>query len=617
MIRRGWVLAVLLVGLIGCSHDQAQRGQLADEPEPGDQDITNVKLVFDVVEFTTPVPIQVSGVGLVINLDGSGGGNPAGQFKQMLEDQLRKQGVSDVKELMTSADKALVTVTARIPYGTRRGDPIDVEVFLPPQSKATSLRGGYLVDCPLRNYESTKNLSSTAKSSSLLQGNLLAKAHGPLLVGFGEGNEEVKIRRGRIWEGGVSLIDLPLVMYLRSDQQFASVANTVANRINAAFPDDTRKRAERSKRLQLLGNVQDKINDKFAPGGIGRDETAHAINKDVIQVKVPYEYRLDPNRYMHVLCKIPLSMTSEQASKYRNRLHQMLLDPKETIAAALRLEALGTESVPALKQGLTSHSALVRFAAASSLAYLGSTSGIDELARLAEQHDCLRGQCLTALAGFDEALAATRLAEMMMSPKPQLRYGAFRALLALNELSPEIRGEFLGDAWWLHRVAPEAPSMVHISTSRRAEIVVFGQAPLLKPPFRILAGTEFTVTAAEGDNRCTVSRFQVDAARMQQTKMQQTQCPLKLDTVLHTMASMGSQYPDAVEFLRQVERNKCLTCAVQVDALPLAVDLEVLAAAGGDVRQFKNAAAPAIEDIMAIQQDLAIELQPVQRTAQK
>ena len=201
-----------------------------------------------------------------------------------------------------------------------------------------------------------------------------------MLVGFAEGNEEIKLRRGRIWEGGVSLIDLPLVMYLRSDQKFATVANTVANRINSAFPDDTQKRAERSSACKLLGNVQDKINDKFAPGGIGRDETAHAIDKEVIQVKVPYEYRLDPNRYMQVLCKIPLSMTPEQASKYRNRLHQMLLDPKETVAAALRLEALGTESVPALKKGLTSNSALVRFASASSLAYLGSTSCIDELA---------------------------------------------------------------------------------------------------------------------------------------------------------------------------------------------------------------------------------------------
>ena len=614
MKRRGWLVAVLLSCLAGCSHAQT-RGQAAEDPDPmADPDIKNVKTISEVGAFTPAEPLQVSGVGLVIHLDGTGGGNPAGQYKQMLEEQLLKQGVKNVKELLSSPEYAMVLVTARIPYGVRRGDPIDVEVILPPQSKATSLRGGYLVDCPLKNYENAQNLSKKATSSSLIPGHLLAKAHGPLLVGFGEGNEEVRLRRGRIWQGGQSQIDLPLFLYLNTDQKFATVANAVASRINAAFPDDSQKRAlvERAQRLHVLDEVDRKINEKFAMGGISKDETAHAVGPEVIQVRVPYAYRLDPDRYLHVLCKIPLSMTPEQGSKYRNRLHELLLDPKETIAASLRLEALGTESVPALKKGLASDSALVRFAAASALAYLGSTSGIDELARLAERYDSLRGQCLTALAGFDEAMAATRLSEMMASPKPQLRYGAFRALLALNESNPDIRGDVLNEAFWLHRVAPDSPAMVHIATSRRAEIVLFGQPATLIPPFRIGIG-EFTVTADKGDSCCTVSRFQVEAGRMPQKP-----CSLRIEDVLRTLANLGSQYPDAVEFLRQVERNRCLTCAVQVDALPAATDLVVLAAAGGDVNQFKNAADAALEDIVAIQQDLAIEpMQPPARTAQK
>jgi hypothetical protein len=613
MMRRGWVLAVLFCGLVGCSHTQT-RAQSADDPDlMTDPDIKSVKTIADVGSFSRAEPIQVSGVGLVILPDETGGGNPAGQYKQMLEEQLLKQGVKDVKQLLASPKHVMVLVSARIPYGIRRGDPLDIEVTLPPTSKATSLRGGYLVECPLKNYENAQNLSSSATSATLIPGHQLAKAHGPLLVGFGEGNEELRLRRGRIWQGGQSLIDLPVFLYLNNDQQFATVANTVASRINAAFPDDTQKRAQvdRAKRLHVLDEVDRKINEKFSMGGINKDQMAHAVNKDVIQIKVPYEYRLDPDRYLHVLCKIPLSMTPEQGGKYRNRLHQLVLDPKETVAASLRLEALGTESIPALKKGLTHDSTLVRFASATALAYLGSTSGIEELARLAERYDSLRGQCLTALAGFDEAMSATRLSEMMASPKPQLRYGAFRALLALNEANPDLRGEFLNDAYWLHHVAADAPSMVHISTSRRAEIVLFGQPAALIAPFRIKAG-EFTVTAADGDSRCIVSRFQVEAGHMDQK-----QCSMKLEDVLKTMANLGSQYPDAVEFLRQVERNKCLTCAVQVDALPPATDLAALAAAGGDVSQFKNATDASIEDIVAIQQDLAIEPTPaVQRTAQ-
>jgi hypothetical protein len=611
MKRRGWVLALLFCGLVGCSHTQS-RAQSADDPDPmADPDIKNVKTIADVGAFSRAEPIQVSGVGLVQLPDETGGGNPAGQYRQMLEEQLLKQGVKDVKQVLASPKYALVLVTARIPYGVRRGDPIDIEVTLPPNSKATSLRGGYLVECPLRNYENAQNISSKA-GNTLISGHQLAKAHGPLLVGFGEGNEELRLRRGRIWQGGQSLIDLPVFLYLNDDQKFATVANTVATRINAAFPDDTQKRAqvERVKRLNLLDEVDRKINDKFSMGGINKDQTAHAVNQNVIQVKVPYEYRLDPDRYLHVLCKIPLNMTPEQGNKYRTRLHQLLLDPKETVAASLRLEALGTESVPALKKGLTHESALVRFSSASALAYLGSTSGIEELARLAEHYDSLRGQSLTALAGFDEAMAATRLGEMMASPNPQLRYGAFRALLALNEVNPEVRGEMLNDAYWLHRVAVDTPSMVHISTSRRAEIVLFGRPAALVAPFRIMSG-EFTITADEGDSQCTVSRFQVEGGRKDQKL-----CSMKIEDVLRRMAIQGSQYPDAVEFLRQVQRNKCLTCAVEVDALPVATDLLALAAAGGNVSLYKNATDASIEDIVAIQQDLAIE--PTHpRTAQK
>jgi hypothetical protein len=604
MIRRGWLLALVLLGLVGCSNAQT-RGQAADDPDSEDQDIKCIKTIGDVTDVGNVAPLQISGVGLVINLDGTGGGNPPGQFRQMLEDQLRKQGVKDVKELMSGPNQAMVLVSVQIPAGARRGEMLDVEVTLPPQSKATSLRGGYLVECPLRNYENSRNLAKDSNvPEHLIPGHILGKAHGPLLVGFGEGNEELRLRRGRIWQGGITEIDMPLFLYLKDDQHFASVANAVANKINAAFPDDAQKRAlaERTKKLMVLDEVASQINNKFSPGGMCRDDTAHAVNNQIIHVKVPYEYRYNPERYVLAIRLIPLTMTPEQGARYRSRLHQMLLDPKDTIRAALRLEALGKESVPALKVGLSSNQALVRFAAAEALAYLGSTSGIDELGRLADRFESLRGHCLTALAECDEALSQSKLTELMASPTPQLRYGAFRALLVLNETNVEVQGEQLNDAYWLHHVADDSPSMVHISTSRRAEIVIFGKTPLLLPPFTLQAGSEFTVTAAEGDKCCTVSRFEVKAARTTHK-----QCPFNVEAVLRTIAYLGGQYPDAVEFLRQVERNKCLTCEVKVDCLPVATDIKILGAAGGDVSQFKQI--PDLqEDILAVQQELGMEL---------
>src|SRR5260370_42516777 len=104
----------------------------------------------------------------------------------MLEDKRRKAGCKNVKELMTSPHHALVVVEALLPPGANLHDPIDVEVKLPPGSKATSLRGGYLRTCLLYNYDSARHVNPeyTGPERQLL-GHALASAEGAVLVGVG------------------------------------------------------------------------------------------------------------------------------------------------------------------------------------------------------------------------------------------------------------------------------------------------------------------------------------------------------------------------------------------------------------------------------------------------
>jgi Flagellar P-ring protein len=605
MKHHSWLLAGLLLVLAGCTTAQT-RGQVGDETEVADDDIKNVKTIGDVTDVgeVSVTPVQASGVGLVYGLDATGGGVPKNEFRQKLEDQLHKQGVMNVKEMLDSNKYTMVFVTAMIPPGVHRGDRVDVEVTLPEQSRATSLRGGKLYECPLRNYDTVQNLKQNAKYNGLLEGWIIAKAQGPLLVGFAEGNEEMRLRRGRIWQGAVSMIDMPLFLYLKEDQRYARVANEVAQRINTAFPDnpEKQKRLEKQRDLLVLNEVSNQINGTFRTPVPGRGETAKPIDKNMVHVNVPFEYRLNAERYLLVLRLIPLVEAPETAAKYRQRLHQMVLDPRETVRAALRLEALGRESIPALKKGLASTNPLVRFATAESLTYLGCTAGIEELARLADQHEMLRGRCLTALASMDEALSKNKLTEMLSSPKPELRFGAFRSLLAFPEPPPVVVGQNVRNTYWLHRVAPTSASLVHLSTSRRAEIVLFGQTPKLVPPFRLLAGSEFTLVAEPGDMRCTVSRY-VTTSNPPRTSCKQ--CSFELDDVLQVMAELGGEYPDAVDLLRQLDGQTCLTCPVAVDALPEAVPITTLAAAGGNADKYKGL--PELQrDVLAIQQDLGI-----------
>jgi hypothetical protein len=112
-----------------------------------------------------------------------------------------------------------------------------------------------------------------------------------------------------------------------------------------------------------------------------------------------------------------------------------------------------------------------------------------------------------------------------------------------------------------------------MSSSRRPEIVLFGEEAELLPPFSILTG-EFTVTAGADDEHCTVTRISTKHGRSRQ------QCSLKVQDVLRTMAEQGALYPEVVELVRQVDRCKCLTCTVAVDALPQATSIYELAQGG-------------------------------------
>jgi hypothetical protein len=542
MNHRGWVLAAILLGLAGCALPQT-RGQAEDETDRDKE--PDVKTVGGVTEVANVDPIPVSGVGLIVGLEGTGGGTPPGSWRELLEKDLKKHGIDNTKAVLTSPNNALVLVSAVIPAGVRKGDPLDVEIVLPPQSKVTSLRGGYLKQCVLYNYANAKDIApSVSSADELVVGHPVASAEGTLLVGFGTGDEAARLRQARIWDGGRSKIDRPYYLALKSDQQYARVAQLVAERVNQTFHGAFR------------GTLTD---------------IAVAKNSQAIALAVPPQYKLNQPRYLRVVRLIPLGDVAETQTGYRRHLEGQLLDPAHTITAALRLEALGDESVPVLKRALQHEHPLVRFAAAEALAYLGCPACGEELARLAERQPRLRAFCLTAMASLDEAVSHVKLHELLASPSAETRYGAFRALRILDEHDSAVQGELLNEAFWLHRVARESTPLVHLAGSRRAEVVLFGEDAYLVPPFSFLAGPEFTLTAGREDERCTVSRFSVRHGS------RRLQCSLKLEDVVRTLAELGGSYADTVDLLRQADQCRCLTCRVAVDALPEATAVEELA----------------------------------------
>jgi hypothetical protein len=252
----------------------------------------------------------------------------------------------------------------------------------------------------------------------------------------------------------------------------------------------------------------------------------------------------------------------------------------------------------ALRRGLKSEHTLIRFCCAESLAYLGDPSGGKELGQLVAEQPALRAFCLTALASLDEAVSQDTLLDLLTSSAAETRYGAFRALRALNDREPAVKGELLNESFWLHRVAPGTPGLVHVSSARRAEIVLFGSDLTLKPPFTLRAG-EFNVTAGEEDEQCTIGRFTPLGGAPRHK-----QCTLQLEEVLRNLTFLGATYPEVVEVLRQARSCQCLNCPVEADALPQATSVYALKKTGKNMSTGGESANNDDEEILSARLEL-------------
>ena len=501
-------------------------------------------------------PISIGGVGLVEGLEGTGGDCKHDDYRAMLADTLRKdkdkERATDVQKLLNSPYSALVIVDARIQPGASKGEIIDVEVKLPPGSKATSLRGGTLRRCILFNYDTAQNLKpGYAGGASMLKGNAVAVAEGPVLMpSGGRGEESGASSSGRVWGGGRILKEYPLSLVMNSKSQQNVMTAVVAERINSLF---------------LPGARPGKDSEMAAPAGAS-----------VVSLRVPPQYRQNLPRYLRVVRFIPLVESTTGKAKdgktYRQQLRDDLLDPRKTIVSALRLEALGSGSVPLLKEGLSSKSQLVRFASAEALAYLQSASCGETLGEAARV-PLFRAYALTALASLPESVCQSQLCSLIESDlDDETRIGAFRALHTLNPRHPAVHGDKLADTFWLHKVAPGSPALVHLSTSRRAEIVLLGDSHPLRAPFSVLAG-EFTITAGEGDTRCTVTRI----AGGEEARRQ---CGLDLEEAVRLMADLGCTYSDVITLVQQAGAVDAIGSRVKFDALPRVAPVEEIAASG-------------------------------------
>lgn len=511
----------------GCGSMSLVRSQ---SPEPTDTaESDGTRLVGDVAVPFGLYPVRVEGVGLVTGLPGTGSDPAPSPQRSALIAEMERRGIENPNQMLASDATDLVVVRGYLRPGIQKGDVFDVEVRVPNRSDNRGLRGGYLVE--------TRLTETAVLDNRIHEGKLLAMSKGAILTDPGqtEQSAELQLGRGRVLAGGVSTITRQLGLVLKPDHQKVTNAALVGAAVNARFF----------------------LTERGLKRGV-----AKPLNKEFIELSVHPRYKDNLERYFRVVRSLPLRESSaEQASRIES-LERQLLDPVTSPTAALRLEALGKDALPALKQGLAASNVEVRFYAAEALAYLDDTAAAEPLGQIARDEPALRAFALAALSAMDDFAAAEALRALLHVPSAETRYGAFRSLWAMNAQDPLVRGETLGDdGFHFHVLESAGPPMVHATRSTRAEVVLFGREQRFTAPLLLEPSGELLVRSVD-EERVAVSRQSLrrgDDKRIVSSRV---------EDVLRALAELGGTYPDVVQALQQAAARKSLASRLEFDAVP-------------------------------------------------
>ncbi len=492
------------------------------------------RLVGDYISIGGDTVRMVQGVGLVVGLDGTGEGDSsvATPQRKILLEEMRRRKIEDPESLLRSPNTALVIVTAYIPPLIRKGDPMDVEVKLPEGSQTTSLRGGRLMPCFLREY------AYLADAGGLKEGRELGICHGPMMV-RGDENDTAGLVVGVIPGGGkYTGLNRDLGIKLREDYKGAKMTTRIADRIGQRFAG-------------------------YDHGGIKRP-LAKAKTDQSIELIVADRYRDNYPRYLQAIRAIRLTETSVDHQLRLQELASSLVRGDSSAQAALELEAIGPEAIPILKDGLKADELEARFRSAESLAYLNDASGVAVLKEVADQEPAFRVFALAALSTLTDGDAIIAMRELLQHESIETRYGAYRALSIASPNDPSIMTYPYEPGFSVHLIETTQEPAIHVTRRRKPEVVLFGVDQQFSSPLVMRAGHDVIIQCPENGTQVKLTLILPG----QPTK--QLYSSLRVADVIAAAAELGVEYPAIVEMLMQAQKQRNLDGMLAFDQLPQA-----------------------------------------------
>lgn len=522
------LLATCLLIQVGCISSLSKSGGPGDTAGPVEGVVQpETRLIGDLTRSVGMSYFKVENVGLVTNLSGTGSDAAASGHRAALLGEMQSHKVDSPNRLLASPNTSLVLVRGFVPPGAKKGDRFDVEVYVPSQSKTTSLYRGWLMRTRLREVAVVNNTVHSGHVASLAGGPLL------LLSLFKGTDDQYNATRSLVLGGGEVRTSRSLGLTVDSDYSSIRTSSRIGAAINARFHGYRR--------------------------GVKRG-LATPQRDNYIVLDVHPRYRNNISRYLRVVQSIAITERPEARIARLQRLGRQLLDPQVAGQAALQLEAMGEESVSLLETGLRSPDARVRFYAAEALAYLDEDEAAPVLAQIAESEPAFRWHAMTALSAMDHVSALDALSSLLDVVSAETRNGAFQALRARNPDSPLAVGSNLADFYY-HVLPSKGPAMIHFSMARRPEIVVYGQRQTLDVTGFFYAGPSIMVRRLD-DQRLKITRFISGQPDQVET------CADELGSLIAGVVNVGGGYSELLQGLQEAKNKGFIKARILVGARP-------------------------------------------------
>jgi hypothetical protein len=477
--------------------------------------------------------IRIDGVGAITSLAGTGGPADPSLYRDQLIEDMKRREVDDPNHFLESNDTALVRVRAIIPPGARRGDPLDIRVVAPSESRATDLHGGWLLESRLRTEIA---VAKQLMQSSIRQSEVLATATGPVLTRatYSPLQDASPKVDGIVISGGRVQEPRKLALLLRPKFRHVAIATAISTAVNKRF---------------------------FFFDGTTRRGIATPREDDFIEVDVHPRYRDNVARMMEVVRAVGVKPEGSHTQKRLSDLATRLAVPATSADAAIQLEAIGDGAVPTLIEGTKSSNPELRFYAAEALAYLDRTEAIDVLIASAKNEPAFRAPALLALQGVKSQTAIDAMQGLMNERSLETRYGAFCSIRRRPDGKRTLAGQPVG-AFWLYRVQSTAPPAVVVSLRESPEVVLFGDLQPIKVPEFLRGPGGILIKPDDQPGKIRISRFQVGKDD------QFAVVDSNVTSLIVGLAAVGGGYGDVIEVLRIAKDQGCLRDQLGIDPLP-------------------------------------------------